>query len=99
MVVFINKLTVIGAEEDLERIYASVAEFMLTQPGLIRYQLVRSTKDPKTYFNVAEWENEESFKRSLAEPEFRKRLSELDGVIKGEPHLSEVVQQGAPAGA
>lgn len=95
MFVFVNKLTLTGAAEDLERIYAHVAEFMRTRPGLIRYQLVRSQNDPGIYFNVAEWETQESFDQALAEPEFRRRLKALGTVIKGEPHMSDIVDQGA----
>ncbi|WP_329172291.1 antibiotic biosynthesis monooxygenase family protein [Streptomyces sp. NBC_01477] len=94
MFVFVNKLTLTGAAEDLERIYAHVAEFMRTRPGLIRYQLVRSQNDPGIYFNVAEWESQETFDKALAEPEFRRRLKALGTVIKGEPHMSDVVEEG-----
>ncbi|MEV8320563.1 antibiotic biosynthesis monooxygenase family protein [Streptomyces sp. NPDC059900] len=94
MVVFVNKLTLTGAAEDLERIYAHVAEFMRTRPGLIRYQLVRSQSDPSVYFNVAEWEDQTSFEQALKEPEFRTRLKALGTVIKGEPHLSDLVESG-----
>ncbi|SEN18297.1 antibiotic biosynthesis monooxygenase family protein [Actinacidiphila rubida] len=94
MFVFVNKLTLTGAAEDLERIYAHVAEFMRTRPGLIRYQLVRSQNDPGIYFNVAEWESKATFDQALAEPEFRRRLKALGTVIKGEPHMSDVVEQG-----
>lgn len=96
MVVFVNKLTLIGTPEDLERIYAHVAEYMRTRPGLIRYQLVRSRNDPGIYFNVAEWTDAESFEAALKEPEFRARLKALGTVIKGEPHLSDLVEAGEP---
>lgn len=100
MFVFVNKLTLTGAAEDLERIYAHVAEFMKTRPGLIRYQLVRSQNDPGIYFNVAEWEDQQTFDEALAEPEFRRRLKALGTVIKGEPHMSDIVTEGVaePAG-
>lgn len=94
MVVFVNKLTLTGAAEDLERIYAHVAEFMRTRPGLIRYQLVRSQSDPSVYFNVAEWEDRSSFEQALKESEFRIRLKALGTVIEGEPHLSDLVESG-----
>jgi len=99
VVVFVNRLTLTGKAEDLERIYADVAEFMETQPGLIRYLLVRSKKDPGIYYNVAEWTDQESFDRALKEPEFRARLARLSDVIKGEPHLTDVVREGFPVGA
>lgn len=96
MVVFVNKLTLIGSAEELERLYGRVADFMLTQPGLISFRLVRSEKHPETYFNIAEWTDKESFERSLREPEFRTRLNALTGLFKGDPHLSNVVLEGAP---
>ncbi|WP_299527704.1 antibiotic biosynthesis monooxygenase [uncultured Streptomyces sp.] len=97
MVVFVNKLTLIGSAEEFENRYEAVGAFMETQPGLIRYSLVRSTKDPDVYFNLAEWEDEETFQAALREPEFRARLNALTGLIKGEPHLSVPVRQGAAA--
>ncbi|KFF97870.1 antibiotic biosynthesis monooxygenase [Streptomyces europaeiscabiei] len=93
-VVFVNKLTLIGDAEEFENRYEAVGTFMETQPGLIRYSLVRSSKDESIYFNIAEWEDEETFRKALAEPEFRTRLDALTGLIKGEPHLSVPVRQG-----
>lgn len=96
MVVFVNKLTLIGDAEEFEKRYEAVGAFMETQPGLIRYSLVRSGKDSSVYFNLAEWEDEETFRKALAEPEFRSRLDALSGLIKGEPHLTVPVRQGQP---
>lgn len=95
MIVFVNKLTLVGEAEELERVYAHVAEFMAKQDGLIRYQLVRSTKDENVYFNIAEWEDQESFDTALRDTEFRARLAALGGVIKGDPHVATIVVEGA----
>jgi heme-degrading monooxygenase HmoA len=94
MVVFVNKVTVVGKAEDFERVYGNIAEYLRTRPGLVRYQLLRSQKDPDTYFNVAEWETQEFFAAAMAEPEFRARLKLLENVIKGDPHVTDVVDQG-----
>ncbi|EMF53311.1 MULTISPECIES: antibiotic biosynthesis monooxygenase family protein [Streptomyces] len=96
-VVFVNKLTLIGDAEEFESRYEAVGAFMETQPGLVRYSLVRSTKDDSVYFNIAEWDDEDTFRKALAEPEFRRRLDALTGLIKGEPHLSLPVRQGRAA--
>jgi quinol monooxygenase YgiN len=96
MVIFVNKLTLTGDAGELEKRYEAVAEYMETRPGLIRYVLVRSDKDPGVYFNIAEWTDEESFKRSIKEPEFRARLDALSGLMKGEPHLTVPVFEGGP---
>ncbi|MEU4048630.1 antibiotic biosynthesis monooxygenase family protein [Streptomyces olivaceus] len=93
-VVFVNKLTLIGDAEEFEHRYEAVGAFMETRPGLVRYSLVRSSKDDSVYFNIAEWEDEATFREALAEPEFRRRLDALSGLIKGEPHLSVPVRQG-----
>ncbi|SNT39774.1 antibiotic biosynthesis monooxygenase family protein [Rhodococcoides kyotonense] len=94
MTVFINKLTLTGEAQELEKSYAHVAEHMETQPGLIRYLLVRSTKDPDVYYNVAEWESEELFRASVSDSIFRERLGHVTKVMTGEPHLTEVVLHG-----
>jgi heme-degrading monooxygenase HmoA len=94
MVVFVNRLVLTGPAEELERRYAHVAEFMRTQDGIIRYQLLRSRKDPAVYFNVAEWRDKETFDRALKDPEFRRRLAPVMEVITGEPHVADVVLEG-----
>ncbi|MBB2910436.1 quinol monooxygenase YgiN [Streptosporangium becharense] len=97
MVVFVNKLTLVGSAEEFEAIYADIAAFMMKQDGLIRYKLVRSTKDASVYFNLAEWESREQFEKSVADPEFRAQFKRLAGVVTGDPHLSEVVLEGSPS--
>jgi quinol monooxygenase YgiN len=99
MVVFVNRLTLLGSAAEFEAIYRDIADFMLKQQGLIRYKLVRSTKDPSIYFNLAEWETRESFEQAVADPNFRALFARLSGIVKGEPHVSEVLQEGEPVGA
>ncbi|GAB3795669.1 antibiotic biosynthesis monooxygenase family protein [Micromonospora zhanjiangensis] len=97
MVVFVNKLTVVGPTDQLEELYARIGAFMSAQPGILRYQLVRSTKAADVYFNIAEWETAEDFKRALATEEFRDLYADLKPLIRGDAHLSEVVQTGTAA--
>jgi quinol monooxygenase YgiN len=96
VVVFVNKLTVVGSTGEMESIYSRIGEFMSAQPGLIRYQLVRSTKQADVYFNIAEWETAEDFHRALAQEGFKQLYETLKPLIKGDAHLSEVVQEGVP---
>jgi heme-degrading monooxygenase HmoA len=93
MVVLVNKLTLIGAPEDLEAIYAKVAEQFRAQPGFISHVFVRSQKDPAVYFNVATWETEESFR---AATKLIKSQSDVwvSSVSTGEPHLCTVIEEG-----
>ncbi|WP_171168722.1 antibiotic biosynthesis monooxygenase [Streptomyces sp. I05A-00742] len=97
MVVFINKLVLTGSAAELEAAYAEVAEFMLSRPGLIRFRFLRSDDHPEVYFNVAEWEDREALDTALKDPEFHARVSKVLPLIKGDPHIAEVVHHGAPA--
>ena len=94
MAVFVNRLTVTGPTDRFEDLYAQIAAFMQTQPGLVRFMLVRSTKAADVYFNIAEWEDQATFKASIATPEFQKLFAELKPIIVGDPHLSETVLYG-----
>lgn len=96
MVVFVNKLTLIGPAGDLESIYEAVSAFFREQPGLIRFQLLRSRQDPDVYINVAEWESVELFKRATSQEKFRTSMR-VSAVSVGDPHLCEVVSGGGPA--
>lgn len=93
MVVYVNKLTLTGPADDLERIYRTVADFFGTQPGLIRFQLVRSTRQPEVYINIAEWRDEDSFRRAVAELRAR-GLARVRSVADGDSHLCTVVSRG-----
>ncbi|GHF81510.1 quinol monooxygenase YgiN [Streptomyces filamentosus] len=97
VVVFMNRLTMIGEPAEFERIYAEIGKIMSARPGLIRFRLVRSTKEADVYFNIAEWESQEAFQDALQTPEFRAQFEQLLPIIKGDPHVCEVVQEGLPA--
>ncbi|WP_234425674.1 antibiotic biosynthesis monooxygenase family protein [Streptomyces kebangsaanensis] len=97
VVVFMNRLTMIGEPSEFERIYAEIGKIMSARPGLIRFRLVRSTKEADVYFNIAEWESEKAFQDALKTPEFRAQFEQLLPIIKGDPHVCEVVQEGLPA--
>ncbi|MEU4744795.1 antibiotic biosynthesis monooxygenase [Actinosynnema sp. NPDC023658] len=96
MVVFVNKLVLNGAPEDLERLYRSVSDFFREQPGLLRFRLLRSRRDPAVYLNVAEWESAELFERAVRQEWFR-AAARVSEVADGDPHLCEVVVSGGPA--
>lgn len=94
MVVFVNHLTVVGPVDRMEELYSGIGAYMSAQPGIIRYQLVRSTKQADVYFNIAEWETVEDFQQALRSDEFQSLYATLKPLIKGDAHLSEVVQAG-----
>lgn len=69
-ITFVNRFTVNGASEDFERAFNDTAAFIRRQPGLLRYTLSRDVKDSSNYVNVALWDNAESLKVVLADPDF-----------------------------
>jgi quinol monooxygenase YgiN len=93
--VFVNRLNT-DDPETFESVYAQIAEFMLTQPGITRYMLVRSQKDRTLYYNVAEWETAEQFRAALDTDRFRELFAALRPIITGDPHVADVVHIGAP---
>lgn len=95
MVVFVNKLTLTGPAERLEQIYEAVAEFMAAQPGLVRFQLLRSESDPAVYFNVAEWVDRESFDRARTQEKFVSG-ARVGEVSTGDRHICSVAFDGGP---
>jgi quinol monooxygenase YgiN len=99
VVVFVNKLTVVGPTDEMEAIYAKIGDFMSVQDGIIRYLLVRSTKQANIYFNIAEWKDAESFQRALKQEAFQTLYATLKPLIKGDAHLSEVAQEGTAVSA
>jgi len=96
VVIFLNKLTLLGSAEQFERHFRPVADFMLAQPGIVRFVLARSQKDASVYFMVAEWTDAGSFEQATQQVEFRSRYAELKPFIKGDPHLTEVRMTGSP---
>lgn len=92
-VVFVNTLRLTGDSAELERVYADVAAYFAEQPGLIRYQLVRSTADPDVYVNIAEWTDEASFRRATSQERFRTAVR-VGSHSTGDPHLCTVVLSG-----
>ncbi|GAA4985019.1 hypothetical protein GCM10023205_64120 [Yinghuangia aomiensis] len=98
MVVFVEQLSLTGTEPEFRRIHQRIAEFMADRPGFVRWLLVRSTKDPGVFFNIAEWDAEESFRAAVAEPEFMVRLRPLFAVVaQDHSHMNDVVFSGFPA--
>jgi heme-degrading monooxygenase HmoA len=94
MVVFVNKLTLTGAAEDLEARYAEVAALFRIQPGFVSFALVRSGQDPDVYFNIATWDDEQSFRNATRQEKFRTAVR-VSSVSAGDPHLCVVVAQGS----
>lgn len=100
VLVFINRFSVHGNAEDFERAFQASSEFMCRQPGFLRHRLVRSSRLPERYVNIAEWENAASFQRATEHPDFASHVRELRELASSEPHLCvPVLEREALTGA
>ncbi|MER5940436.1 antibiotic biosynthesis monooxygenase family protein [Streptomyces sp. NPDC001928] len=93
MLVFINRFTVTGDPLEFERAFAETADHLARQPGFIRYRLVRSTDDPRSYANVAEWETAQALRDALRGPEFDEHARRLRELARSEPRFYDVVSE------
>jgi long-chain acyl-CoA synthetase len=91
MVTLINKFTVASDRDNFERVWEASSEFMRTQPGFLRFRLVRALHDECVYFNIAEWETAEAHQKSLHSEAFRSHILELAKVATAEPFLCDMV--------
>jgi deoxynogalonate / 12-deoxyaklanonic acid monooxygenase len=99
VVVFVNQFSVHGNAEDFERAFQTSSEFMCRQPGFLHHRLVRSTRSPGRYVNIAEWEDAASLQRATEHPDFEEHVRALRELASSEPHLClPVLQCGARAG-
>ncbi|MER7847437.1 antibiotic biosynthesis monooxygenase family protein [Kitasatospora sp. NPDC096077] len=87
MITFINRFTVTGPTEEFEQAFDKTSEFFTAQPGFVRHRLMRHTDDPNAYANLAEWEDEESFRKALQQPEFVAHRAALQALSTSDPNL------------
>jgi heme-degrading monooxygenase HmoA len=97
MVTLVNKLTVTGDVEVFHRITAGLTEFMRSQPGYIRSQLLRSVRDENVYIEIAEWEEVQAHQRAVRSEGFRERVRGLGDVASVDPGLYETVRDETAA--
>lgn len=98
MMVFVNLFSVHGDAEQFERAFLAGSDFMRARPGFLRHRLVRSARQPRTYLNIAEWEDEESFRRATEHPDFEAHVAELRELAETVPHLCRPVLEREAAG-
>ena len=92
MVILINRFTLTASPEEFEEAFEESAVFMRAQPGFIRHTLVKSLRDPKTYVNIAQWQEAADHIRVVHSPEFKEHVTNLAKVGRADPDLYSVVQ-------
>lgn len=85
MFVFANTFTVTGDPEEFEKVVARLTAWMTGQPGFVRSRFCRSLKDPKVYFEVAEWEDAADHANASGSPAFKELIPELMKVATASP--------------
>ncbi|MEW1906408.1 MULTISPECIES: antibiotic biosynthesis monooxygenase family protein [unclassified Streptomyces] len=90
MVTFVNRFTVTGPPEEFERLFEETSAFFVARPGFLTHRLVRHGDLPGHYVNVAEWEDEESFRAAVTDPAFAPHAAALRKLSTSEPNLYPV---------
>jgi deoxynogalonate / 12-deoxyaklanonic acid monooxygenase len=87
MVTFINSFTLHTSPEEFEQEFARISEFMVRQPGFLRYLLLRQVDEYNSYVNIAHWRDAESFRSAVTHPGFRSHAAALRAVSTSESNL------------
>lgn len=99
-VTFVNRFTVHSSREEFEAVFAETAAFMAAQPGFVEHTLLVHTGSANAFINIAQWEDEQSFRAALAHPSFAEHAAALRALSTSEPDLYRTCQhRSAVAGA
>ncbi|MER5466727.1 MULTISPECIES: antibiotic biosynthesis monooxygenase family protein [unclassified Streptomyces] len=87
MITFINRFEVTGPADEFEKAFDATSAFFSAQPGFIAHRLLQHIQEPGRYVNVADWQDEESFRAALARPEFAAHRTALRALSSSDPNL------------
>ncbi|MGP4001265.1 antibiotic biosynthesis monooxygenase family protein [Streptomyces sp. 8N706] len=87
MITFINRFDVTGSPAEFEQAFDRTSAFFAAQPGFLRHRLLHHVEESGRYVNVADWEDEQSFRRALEQPEFAAHRTALRALSSSEPGL------------
>ncbi|GAA2259304.1 hypothetical protein GCM10010232_57500 [Streptomyces amakusaensis] len=97
MITLINRFEVTGPVAEFERVFDRTSAFFAAQPGFIRHRLLRRTGEAGHYVNVADWEDEQSFRRALELPEFGSHRTALRALSSSDPNLYTPLLERVPS--
>ncbi|MGW4233270.1 antibiotic biosynthesis monooxygenase [Streptomyces sp. NBC_01102] len=87
MITFINRFEVTGPIEEFEAAFEETSAFFAAQPGFVGHRMLKHLNAPGRYVNVADWTDEESFRRALGRPEFAVHRTALQKLGSSEPNI------------
>jgi long-chain acyl-CoA synthetase len=98
MVTLINKFLVKDDVDttQFEKVWLETSEFMRAQPGFLGYRFSRSASDPRTYVNIAEWEDSDAHRQVVTSESFREHVTKLGELATAQPEIFVPVFEGSP---
>jgi quinol monooxygenase YgiN len=94
MVTLINEFTVTGDVAEFERVLAEFNAYMSALPGARGYRLLRSTRRPNVFVELADWDSPEAHQAAVQSPGFIPLVTRLRPLVaKGMPDLYETVRE------
>jgi long-chain acyl-CoA synthetase len=94
MLTLINEFTVTGDVAEFEKVLGEFNAYMSGQPGAGGYKLLRSTRRPNVFVELADWESVEAHQAAVKSPGFLPLVARLRPLVeKGAPDLYETVRE------
>ncbi|MFF3292005.1 antibiotic biosynthesis monooxygenase family protein [Streptomyces sp. NPDC003023] len=87
MITFINRFHVTGETGAFEEAFDETSAFFAAQPGFVGHRLLQHVEEPHLYVNIADWQDQESFRAALARPEFGAHRARLRTLSSSDPNL------------
>lgn len=99
MYTLINEFTVTGDVTEFQQILADFNAYMSQQPGAGGYTLLRSTRRPTVFVELAEWESAEAHQAAVHSEGFGPLVARLRPLVdKSIPDLYETIHRSDPVG-
>jgi quinol monooxygenase YgiN len=96
MLTLINEFTVTGDVDEFLAVLADFNTYMSSLPGAGEYKLLRSTRRPEVFVELADWESAEAHQNAVKSEGFIPLVSRLRPLVaKSVPDLYETLH--APA--
>lgn len=100
MLTLINEFTVTGDVDEFQQVLADFHAYMSTMPGAGPYRLLRSTRRPEIFIELADWESAETHQNAVRSEGFRPLVMRLRPLVeKSVPDLYMTLHEPDPAAA
>ena len=94
MLTLINEFTVTGDVDEFERVLGEFNQYMSGQPGAGGYRLLRSTRRPNVFVELADWADAEAHQAAVRSEGFGPLVARLRPLVeKSIPDLYATVRE------